>query len=266
MANLFFPQLSSRAMTQFPFRKHRSVRTIQNVMADGSIISNPDPTSARVVWNLNFNELSAADILPLEQFYTQCSGPFCAFTFIDPADNMLAYSSDMSDSAWLLSPGLRITGGTADPLGGASAFTLSNAGQTAATISQLMPVPANYQYCFSIYAQSPVDAATIGLIRSGPAATESAASHCGTAWTRVVTSGRLNDAGIGFTAAIQVQPGQTISLFGPQVEPQIEPSTYRATSMYCGIYPKAHWSSNQLWFSADGPGATATSFSIESVV
>lgn len=265
MGNLFFPQLSTGAMAQFPFSKIRSVRTVQNVSADGSVIASPDPASARIVWDLRYNELLAAEVQAIQQFYTACCGPYSAFTFIDPADNMLQYSSDLTNGAWTLSPNISVTAGVPDPMGGSGGFTVVNSGQIAETIAQTVAVPANYQYCFSVYVQSAISA-SVALTRTGTAATASSSYGCGPDWNRVSSSGRLADAGTELTIAVQLQPGQTIQLFGPQLEPQGAASAYRSTSSRSGIYPNAHWSSNQLIFSANGPSSFASTFSIESVL
>lgn len=266
MANLFFPQLSTGAVAQFPFSKLRVVRNIQNVLADGSVFVTPDPGSARIAWNLSFVELTPADMQVLQAFFSRCSGPFAAFTFIDPADNMLAFSTDLTNAAWNVSPDLHVTAGVSDPFGGQSAFMLTNTGQTAETISQTVSSPSNYQYCFSIYVRSPVANASAALARTGSTARAETTFLCGTAWTRMLSQGRLNDPGTALTSEIKLQPGQALYVFGPQLEPQLEPSAYRPTTLRCGVYANAHWGSNQLWFSADGPDSYATSFSIESAL
>jgi hypothetical protein len=265
MGSLFFPQLSTGAMAQFPFSKIRSVKTVQNVSADGSVIASADPASARIVWDLRYNELLPAEVQAIQQFYAACCGPYSAFTFIDPADNMLQYSSDLTNAAWNLSPNVSVTPGAADPMGGSAGFTVVNSGQIAETIGQTVIVPANYQYCFSVYVKSPISS-PVALTRTGSVATASNSYSCGPVWTRISSSGQLADAGTTLTAAVQLQPGQTIQLFGPQLEPQGDASPYRATSSRSGIYPNAHWSSNQLIFSANGPSSFASTFSIESVL
>ena len=265
MANLFFPQLSTGAIAQFPFGKIRSVRTVENALPDGSLLVSPDSTSSRITWNLHFNELLPSEMLELQEFYSACIGPFSAFTFIDPADNMLISSSDLTNSAWNLSLSLKVTPGLTDPFGGTTAFAVTNTGQTAATVTQTIAVPANYQYCFSVYLLGLNDSdVTLSMTGSTASASQSFGSE--SAWSRIVLPGRLNDSGTTLTAVIQLQPGQSVQLFGPQLEPQASPSSYRATTSQGGVYTASHWSSNQLAFSANGPNSFATSFAIESVL
>jgi hypothetical protein len=265
MGSLFFPQLSSGAVAQFPFSKKKSIRTIQNMLADGTMLLNPDPNATRITWDLNFNALSSADIDAIQAHFTACLGPYRAFTFIDPSDNMFLFSSDLLNSAWTTSPNIQLTAGIADPLGGSGAFTVTNNGQIPETIGQTILVPCNYQYCFSVYVRSSTNSSLI-LSRSGSTNSASNSSSCGPNWSRVVSAGRLSDSGTSLTAAIELLPGQSVQVFGPQLEPQIEPSGYCSTASVSGVYTYAHWVANQFWMSADAPGSFATTLSIECVL
>jgi hypothetical protein len=264
MANLFFPQLTSGAIAQYPIQKSKLVRTVKNVLNDGNMILYADPCGTRLFWELRYTELSAADTQSLQSHFDLCAGPFRAFTFIDPTENMLNFSVDLTTSAWQNATGLKIAGGNTDPEGGLTAFTLTNAGQSSEEISQSLAVPANYQFCFSIYVRS-AQATTVTLIRRGDAESQSATYNTGPAWTRLVSTGRLNDTGTTFSVAIALDAGQQIQIFGPQLEAQIEPSRYRATNGPGGVYPNAHWAVDQLPVIADAPNSFSTVFGIETV-
>jgi hypothetical protein len=265
MPKLFFPQLSSGAMAQFPFSKQRTLRTIQNALADGSVFVSPDPKASRTTWILNVHELSAADLQAIESHFAACLGPLRAFTFLDPSDNMLLFSSDLTNSAWTVSPNLQVGQAAADFFGGSTGFVVTNTGQTPQTIGQTLAVPANYQYCFSVYVRTAANS-KVALNRRGATDAASTSFACGTSWSRIVSTGRLNDAGTTMTVEVQLQPGQTVQLCAPQLEPQVEPSRYRSTSSHSGVYANAHWASNQLWISADAPNSFATSLAIECTV
>lgn len=262
MANLFFPQLASGAIAQYPVQKSRLVRTVKNVLNDGSMILYADPHGTKLVWELRYTELSAADTQSLQSHFDLCAGPFRGFTFIDPTENMLNYSADLTASAWQNTAGLRIAAGNSDPNGTQTAFTIANAGQSSEEISQSLAVPANYQFCFSLYARS-AQATTATLVRRGGSDNQSASYNVGPAWTRLVSTGRLNDTGTTFSVAIALDAGQQIQIFGPQLEAQIEPSRYRPTEGPGGVYSNAHWAVDQLPIIADAPNLFSTVFSIE---
>lgn len=265
MANLFFPQLPSGALAQYPIKKTRLVRTIKNVLADGNMILLPDPDGARVIWQMAYTDLSASDASVLQNHFSACVGSFHGFTFIDPTDNMLVSSSDLTATAWQMSSLIQLSSGLADPQGGTAAFTAVNGGQVSQLISQTLIVPAGFQYCFSLYATS-AQPSELVLLRSGPATSQSTVVSVGSEWSRVISSGQLNDPGTSFTVALSLGPGQQVGLYGPQLEPQILPSRYRATAETGGVYPNAHWGMDQLAISADAPNLFSTAFSIETAL
>ena len=104
------------------------------------------------------------------------------------------------------------------------------------------------------------------LIRSSANTQETNTLSLSPQWSRLVSRGRLNDTGTGLSVAISLEAGQSISLFGPQLEPQLAPSRFRATYSNSGVYPNAHWAVPELIFSADAPNLFSTSFSIETSV
>ncbi len=262
MANLFFPQLASGALAQYPTRRTRSGRTVKNVLPDGTLISYPDPDASRIVWDLGYASLSPKDVGALTAHFNACQGRFHAFTFIDPAGNMLVNSSNLAGAGWSFSNLLQIAPDHADPSGGAAAFTVTNTANVSLELAQTLIVPAGYQYCFSMYALS-LQATTLTLVRSGTATQQANTLRVGTQWSRIVSSGRLADQGSSFTVGVSLVAGQQVFLYGLQLEAQIAPSRYKATTQTGGVYANAHWGSDEMALSADGPDLFSTVFSIE---
>jgi hypothetical protein len=265
MANLFFPQLSSGAVAQYPIRKTRIARTVRNVLPDGTLVLFPDPNAAQIAWQLGYTGLCSDDLNTLTDHFSACEGRLHAFTFIDPTDNMLTSSATLAGPAWQVPSMVQITTGITDPRGGSTALCITNNGQVSQQISQTVTVPAAYQYCFSVYMQSAQPAAII-LIRSGPASQQTTSIQVGAQWARAVSSGKLTDPGTALTVGVSLSPGQQIFLYGPQLEAQVVPSRYRPTLQTGGIYPNAHWGVDELPVSADAPNLFSTAFSIESSI
>lgn len=265
MANLFFPQLTSGAYAQYPLQKTRAARTIKNVLADGSMVVFADPGSSRLDWQVSFTELTAVEASVLKAHFEACAGPVRAFTFIDPTDNMLVWSSDLTAPVWLRTSEVGLAAGAADSMGGTSAFTVTNSAAVSAEIAQTLSTPANYHYCFSLYAKSAAPS-SLTLVRRG-ASTEAAAVYdIGPGWTRLISAGELGDAATDVTVAIRLSAGQQVSLYGPQLEPQLAPSRYRATGVRGGVYPNAHWAVDDLVLTATAPSLFSTAFSIEATL
>jgi len=96
MASYYFPQLSSGTVAQYPFRNAKIIRTIANSLPGGDLILAPDTHGSRIVWQLGYAALSTQEANALITLFDACKGRLRAFTFIDPAENMLASSSDLS--------------------------------------------------------------------------------------------------------------------------------------------------------------------------
>jgi hypothetical protein len=265
MANLFFPQLTSGALAQYPIRKTRLARTIKNVLPDGSMILLPDPNAARLIWQLSYCDLSSTDITALQAHYAACAGPLRAFTFIDPTENMLVWSSNLTAAPWQVSSQIRLSCGALDPEGGTAAFTATNLGEASQQISQTLAVPANYQYCFSLYAASS-QSSTLTLTRSGSVSQESVIFAVGSNWRRLMSSGQLADAGTSLTVSIDLEAGQQIQIYGVQLDAQAMPSRYRPTAQTGGVYPNAHWAADELCIAAEATNLFSTVFSIEAAI
>ena len=265
MASYYFPQLSSGTVAQYPFRNAKIVRTITNSLPGGDLILAPDPNGSRIVWQLGYAALSTQEANALTTLFDTCQGRLRAFTFIDPAENMLASSSDLSGMSWQNLNSIQLTPNSSDPVGGDAAFIVTNNGQTSQELTQTIAVPLNYQYCFSLYARSE-QAASIELIRRGETSQDSRLFSIRPNWSRVVSSGALSDQGVGLTIAIRLAPGQQVWLYGPQLEPQIQPSRYRPTQNRCGVYPNAHWSVDTLNVRAIAPNVFASAFTVEATL
>ena len=266
MANLFFPQLSSGALAQYPLRRMLIQRSIKNILADGSMIMLPDPGAARMVWQLAYTGLSGNDMAALASHFAACEARLQGFTFIDPTGNMLVNSANLKAAGWLTPSTVTVTENMTDPAGGAQAFEVVNAGQATQELVQTVTVPGNYEYCFSLYACSSAQNGSIALIRRGSSIGQSTTAALGAQWTRIVSSGRLSDTGTSITVGFSLLPGQQVYVYGPQLEAQPLPSRYRATGHMGGVYANAHWAVDQLPMVAEGPNLFGTAFTIETVV
>src|SRR5579884_4400807 len=115
MADLFFPQLSTGVLAQYPIRKTISRRTIRNNMPDGSLLLASDTDASYITWSLAYQGLTAEELASLTNLFASCQGRVRSFTFIDPTDNMLLQSATLTAPPWTASPGSQITPNAADP-------------------------------------------------------------------------------------------------------------------------------------------------------
>jgi hypothetical protein len=245
MGNLFFPQLASGALVQYPVKRTKFVYTVTTQAEDGSVLTYFDPNGSVLTWQLTYSGITQQEATALQALFDACAGRFRAFTFIDPVANLLR-------SQWQLGPGIQTTG---------TIFT--NLGNAPAEVSQTFSIPSGYVYCFSLAGDLAADPhATVTLIRRG-SVTETR-TRIPLAASLLVTSGALADPGQTFTVAVELQAGQSVDLACAQLEAQPAPSAFRRPSG--GVYPKANWAVDELQFTAAGPDLFNTSFSIEAQV
>ena len=262
MGNLFFPQLSSGAVVQFPLRKISTLRNITNVLPNGELILFPDSGLKTTDWRLAYTGMNADEIEALKSFFDACSGPLRPFSLLDPAGNLLSWSSDLSANEWLRSATLDIEAFVPDPFSGFNAFTVTNTGQAFQALTQVLTAPCSYQYCFSFFARAAAPC-SIQSLRAGNERSAITNHNLTPAWSRFTSSGRLLDTGTQFSVGLNLAPGQEITLYGLQCEPQIGASSYRPTSGVSGIYANTFWLDQYLEISADSPKSFSTVINLQ---
>ncbi|HUO27572.1 MAG TPA: hypothetical protein VMU80_00040 [Bryobacteraceae bacterium] len=256
----YFPQLSSGATGQFPVARQRTARTVVNQSWDGYQVKLADPGAAITEWHLSFEELSDQELAALEALFQAVEGSLTPFTFLDPADNLLAWSEQQSEPVWQADPLLTLTVGISDPFGGTAAYRVSNPTGATLILQQSINAPASLDYCLSVYAcseQSPrlwlVRGATIEAVEIGPQ------------WTRATSAGQLQDTSDTISFGVALDPGSAVNVFGFQAEVQPAASLYKQTAETGGVYPNARFRDDALTFTAAGPGRYSCELDIVNV-
>ncbi|MBI3281328.1 MAG: hypothetical protein HYZ57_15945 [Acidobacteria bacterium] len=249
---LFFPQLSTGSLAQFPIIRRYATRTVVNRAHDGSSIKYEDAGAAEVQWDLHYSGLTDEELESLQAFFDSVEGRLQRFTFLDPWGNLLRWSSDLGSIVWTLDPQLQLAGGVDDPAGGTAAFAVTNNGAAAQSISQPLQAPSDFQYCCSVYARSssPCD---LRMILSSPGGSASSLARLASTWRRYTLSGRLPGAGESTTLAFELPAGVSAELYGPQMEPQPGASPYRPTFQQGGVYTAARFRDDEFEVVAHGP-------------
>ena len=235
MSGLLYPQLGTGALSQYPVRKARRMRTIVNEAADGSTVRLADPAGETAEWQLQYQEISDEEAAALEQLFEAAEGSLGGFTFLDPSANLLAWSERLDADSWQKDPLLDLTGGVDDPAGGTRAWRLNNHGGAGQAIGQTLQAPGAYTYCFSVYARAAAPATVRLLIGSGAA--ERVVSE---GWGRIVFASSGPAGGESLRFAMEAPAGTTVEVYGPQVEAQGGASVYRASTRG-GVYEDAHF-------------------------
>jgi hypothetical protein len=244
----YFPQLSSGATGQFPITRQRAARTVVNQSCQDYQVKLADPGAAITSWHLSFQEMSDAELAALEALFQGVEGRLTPFTFLDPADNLLAWSEQQNQAVWQADPLLTVTAGVADPLGGTAAYQVSNPTGATLTLQQSINAPASLDYCLSLYARSD-QSMRIWLVRGAMTEAQAITPQ----WTRPISAGQLQDTADSITFGIALDPGATVDVFGIQAEAQIAASMYKQTAETGGVYPNARFRDDTLTFTTVGP-------------
>jgi hypothetical protein len=251
---LVYPQLTTGALAQFPAQKRRGMRTIVNMLGDGSSIKLADPPGELTEWQLQYAGLSDQEALALEQFFESVEGSLNVFTFLDPTSNLFAWSDQLDHAGWTKGPLLAVTGNVADPAGGTSAWHVSNSGSGAQSLSQTLEAPGGYVYCLSLYVKTAAAGLAATLLRGSARADRTV----GTEWNRITFSGSGDGQADTIDFGIELPPGGALDLYGMQVEPQAGASAYRPSTSG-GVYTNA-------WFRDDFLALTATDVNRNSAI
>ena len=243
---LVYPQLATGALSQYPIRKLHRRRTVVNTAADGTSIKLADPNGEITQWQLAYADLSDVELAALEQFFSAAEGTLNSFVFLDPAGNLLAWSSKLDAQVWTPAPLLSVTGGISDPNGGTEAWRLTNSGAGAQDIIQTLEAPAGYLYCLSAYVRSAQAGTATMLIGNGRA--DRAVTN---QWTRVVFAFSGDPAASSISFGLEVPLASSLDVFGLQVEPQSAASAYKAATTG-GVYQDARLADDVLAITTTG--------------
>jgi len=247
----YFPQTGAGSIAQFPVQRTRQWRWISNQMESGEMIMLPDAPAGRIAWNLKYTDVTTAEAARFNALFAAAQGQYGSFLFVDPMANLLAWSEDFARPDW--QPGLlQISAGANGPLGATRACVVKNPGQAEQLLTQTLNVPGDYVTCLSVWARS--DSSTVfALTRDGLRSNFAVNS----AWTRYSISGTGAAGAPNSVFSVVIGAGQTVQIFGPQLEAQPAASSYKQTSAATGIYPETYFASDELAMTCTGPGLFA---------
>ena len=249
---LYYPQLATGSVSQFPVTRRTSIRTVSNQLASGATIRMADAGAQKVQWRLQYSSLNDGERSSIQDLFEAAEGQLNTFTFLDPTDNLLMWSEDWTQAVWTADPLLQVAGGVLDPLGGNAAMQLTNTAQTTQQIVQATGGPSSFLYCYSLYVRSDVPAA-IQLVVESTGHVSLTPVTTGAAWMRATTSGSLSvqQDGVGF--GVQLPAGVRVDAFGAQVEAQPAASLYKKTIDRGGVYSRTRFATDLLTMVADAP-------------
>lgn len=245
---LFFPQLSSGAVSQLPIRRETGYRTLLNRTADGREIRVQDVDYFAREWELRLELLTDAEWQAIQNLFAAAHGRLKSFLFLEPGDNLLAWSEKFSESLWVKT-GVTVTEGIADPLGGTAASRLDGAG----TLSQTLGAPAWLKYAGSVWARATQAGASLEVAEGGGQAKTAAFAADGQ-WRRYAVSTAFATASETVVVRVVAPGGAPVEIYGAQLEAQPIAAFYKKTLAQGGAHPGARFWSDTLADRATEPG------------
>ena len=249
---LYYPQLPTGTVAQYPLRKTLLKRTIVNNCLDSRTVKLADVSAAQVQWQLNYAGLTQAEWDALKTLFLAAEGRLRTFVFLDPTDNLLRFSETLGSTVWQKDGLVQLTAGVADPLGTARATRLANTAAVSQKISQTVEAAGWFGYSFSVFVRSSA-ASAVTLTRRTADGLYSRTEITGPAWRRLQSFGYVDGTAEAVEFEFAIPAGATVEVFGFQAEAQPQPSVYKKTGSQGGVYRATRFSEDSVAPVAVGP-------------
>ncbi len=247
---LYYPQLTSGSVCQYPVARSSTTRTVSNQLPSGDTIRMSDLAAETARWQLQYAGLTDAEVSSINQLFAATEGRLITFTFLDPTDNLLMWTEDWTNAVWAADPLLEVAIGVADPDGGTGAIQLTNTAQASQRVSQSVAGASWFQYCYSVYLRSDSPCA-VQLSLSSASQQSTGAVAVGSNWARSVLTGALSFQDDGFSVGLILPSGVRMFAYGPQLEAQPAPGPYKMNTAQAGVYASTRFDVDSLSVTAD---------------
>jgi hypothetical protein len=247
---LYFPQISTECLAQFPLRKQQLYRTSMTEAMDSRRLRAADVDAAAVRWELSYKALTDDEKQRIEDLFVAAQGRLESFVFVDPTANLLGRTDDLTTAQWARGPLVSVSGAIPDPFGGEGAWAVHNESVVDGAVSQAIACPATLRYCFSVYLRSDENVECTLRMRnaSGQMCVPGLAQG---EWRRMFCSGSLPDAEGPLTFELGLPAAATVHAYGFQVDAQPAPSAYKR-SVVSAVYPNTRFEDDVLQVRTDG--------------
>lgn len=256
---VYFPQINANLiLTQVPYGTSLEFENIDVPVETGMVWSYPlrgaglsgYPSGSLGKFNVNFSNISDAEVNLLYTFFQSVRGKWGSFRFLDPSGNLLSYSQDFTNAAWVKT--LTVTTGQPDPSGHTLGCSLT-AGHMQSIAGPSDGGLSGFVMCASIWlkAVSGSVAATIGFIdeTTSTAYTQQFTVASG-AWTRI-SKNLVLPTNNQFVFYLNLS-GSAYG-FGAQVSPMKGEGAYACTPGAYGYHANCRFDTDVFNIQAVGP-------------
>ena len=230
-------------------------------------------------WNLQYQTITAPDLLVLETFFDSMVGKVRTFTYLDPGGNLVTSSENFS-SSWTLSS-VSLGSSTSDPFNGTLATLVTGSSTNPSLWASLLPsgVPIGTVLCGSVYIRNTSGSTIWSALNfnTGPSTSNInlATSYVQlppNVWIRAQCNYTVETNGNSHGICLQIGNdgnyqsngwhNNTIALFGAQVTPLPNPGAYQRSPGNYAYHLNCRFDSDSLDIKSVGPGEYSTVFSV----
>lgn len=259
----YFPQLQTGTMTQFPIKRKRMLRVIENELEGGQFLGLVDANASQINWQLSYEGISDGEADTLTAFFESMEGSLGTFVFADPGANLLVWSDALDNAAWTRPSLLSVANGASDPSGGTLATDLTNGSVTGLSLSQNVNIPGSLTATFSVYVRS-LAQGTLQLARTDGNASFVGNHQLTPGWQRASITSSLAGANGYSTFSVSVEAGAQVSVYGMQAVAQPAPAKYVPTAGSSGLYVNTRFASDDLSLVRTGVNRNSCQFELVS--
>jgi hypothetical protein len=228
-----FPRLLTGAGGQLPVSRRRVIPSVNTVNESGYVYASDAEGAGWVEWDLVFSDISRVEALTLQSFFDDREGDLLPFVFCDPTANLLRWSSDLSQSAWVKAAGTTVSGD-------GDSFVISGTGE----IWQSIAVPGEEDLLFGLEAMADGGSADLQLQRGGLSTTR----RLGTKWSEIYLSG----ADQGADSTFRLQANAPVRVRKVQVRNCPNVPVYIGSDARSGVYTTTFFQGNDLEVNRSG--------------
>ncbi len=250
---LAFPQFGDKAVIQYPYRWRQVFRTRMAENDWSGLPRQSDSGYEERRFSCVLRGLSDGERVSIQNLFVSTGGGHRTFTFLSPHENLLADSEGFGAGSWMKDAGLVLTGGFADPLGGAAATRVSNPTGTARQFRQVIEAPGEYRYCASFWARA---ASAVNVTFRGGAVTvpSERVLRFEPAWRRFVVTVQSSEMGAQSCFGLVLPAVTEVETFGWQVEASGAETEYKKTVGPGGVIANCRFADDRLEWASEFPG------------
>jgi hypothetical protein len=259
---VLLPQLSSSSAVQFQMRRSTTAYGASNQLASGSLILGENTRPLRRMWELSYGGLTNEELAELAEFCNSLDATVDGFVFLDPFNNMLNWSENLTTSSWVADPTLTVVEGAQSNFGEGRVHVLESTGSSEQSIRQEIELTGSGRFCASCLVRSDTPG-IVGLRLNSATESSFAEFQSSSEWNQVYLSAAVSVAVPPLAFCVDIAPGSALQVKGLQLEYQPFPSRYKPTRGKGGVYANARVLYQSYQVVQHGPEWFDCSFQIE---